>query len=180
MTLRSRPTAAEPVDFLSPATLQSELFSELFGRSFSMLAFIVNRHLVDHFMRVSRELDLDYEAIVIWAVLAHQNCAHLVRPGAAPGNILNEKGLVQPSLILELRPLLLRDVSHITGIPRETVRRKLARLKQAGWIKQTDAGWLVVPGRTEELRGLTEESVRRFLATAGALVNTLQAALDKR
>lgn len=180
MTTDQKASSRTSHDLLSPAALASPEFSAMFARSFSLAAFIVNRHLVDHFMRVSRELDLDYEALVIWAVLAHQNAVSAIPPGGGSGAMLDERGRLHEAHRPRLRPLRLRDVSQITGIPRETVRRKLVRLRDAHWIAESDEGWLVSSERIEELRPLTEETVRRFLATAGELVQTLQRAAEQR
>ncbi len=180
VNIEAKQSGRTPHDLLSPAALASPEFSAMFARSFSLAAFIVNRHLVDHFMRVSRELDLDYEALVIWAVLAHQNAVHAMPRGSGPGAVLDERGRLSETHRPHLRPLRLRDISQITGIPRETVRRKLVRLRDAHWIAESDEGWVVSAERIEELRPLTEETVRRFLATAGELVQTLQRAGEQR
>jgi predicted transcriptional regulator len=173
----SAKSSARRLDLLSVAALSSEEFSSAFKKSFSLAAFIVNRHLVDHFMRASRQLGVDYEALIIWAVLAHQNCAHLMPPGSLPAAVLNEAGRLREDHP-GLRPLRLRDLTQITGIPRETVRRKLRLLHAAGRVEETDAGWLVSAEHAEELRAFTEESVRRFLAAAADLVRTLEGASE--
>jgi hypothetical protein len=154
-----------------------DAFRLAFDRVFGVVAFMVNRHLVDHFMRVSRQFDLDYETIVIWAVLAHQNCVHLVVPGApshrAPGSA-GDGVAVDPAA--PLRPLRLRDLTQITGIARETVRRKLLRLHERGWIVEARDGWIIDVRRIDpDLRDFTEETARRLLSTARAV----QQALDE-
>lgn len=170
---RSPNSSARRLDLLSVATLSSQEFSNAFNKSFSLAAFIVNRHLVDHFMRASRQLGVDYESLIIWAVLAHQNCAHLMPPGSLPAAILNEAGRLREDHP-GLRPLRLRDLSQITGIPRETVRRKLRLLHAAGRVDETDAGWFVSAAHADELRAFTEESARRFLVAAADLLRTLE------
>jgi predicted transcriptional regulator len=174
---RSAHSRAHRLDLLSTASLTSEEFSSVFNKSFALAAFIVNRHLVDHFMRASRQLGVDYEALIIWAVLAHQNCAHLMPPGSLPAAVLNEAGRLRDDHA-GLRPLRLRDLSQITGIPRETVRRKLRLLHAAGRVDETDGGWLVSAEHADELRAFTEESARRFLAAAADLLRTLEGASE--
>lgn len=144
-----------------------ERFDAAFDRGFSLVAFIMNRHLVDHFVRASRHLDLDFESLIIWAVVAAQNTAHLMPPGSLPSVSLTAAGRLPDAAAAALRPLRPRDVTQITGIPRETVRRKLRGLGEAGWLVETDDGWLVNRERIDpELRRLTRESARRFLAAA--------------
>lgn len=59
-------------------------FDEAFDRSFSIVAFHLNRHYIDYMLRAVRELDVDYESLVVWGVLSHQNILHLLPPGTAP------------------------------------------------------------------------------------------------
>ena len=146
-----------------------------FHGSFALLAFITNRHIVDHMVRFRRAFGLDFEALVLWAVVAHQNTAHLFPPGSLPSVVLNEDGLLKGS-DPQLRPLRLRHLSEITGIPRETTRRKLATLEAAGWIVQTPQGWLLNKDKVgPELREFTLETVRRFRAASRDVERALAA-----
>jgi predicted transcriptional regulator len=149
-------------------------FDVAFDRGFSLAAFIMNRHLLDHFVRVSRHFNLDFESVVIWGVVAAQNAAHLMPPGSLPSTRLTTAGRLPRADVAQVRPLRLRDVTQITGVPRETVRRKLRALVEAGWLVETEAGWVVNRDRFEpELREFTRESMRRFLAAAAEVTAVL-------
>jgi hypothetical protein len=150
-------------------------FEAAFQRAFSIVAFIANRHLVDHMMRASRAFDIDFEMLVIWAVVAHQNAAHLMPPGSMPSAVLTDVGVLPDTATPQMRPLRLRDVAQITGIPRETARRKLGKLQKRGWLIEARDGWVVDRTRIgPELRAFSLETVRRFLATANDLVHALE------
>lgn len=162
----------------SPPPLLQQIgdFDRAFDGAFSLVAFVMNRHLIDHMLRVARELTLDdYEAMIIWGVLAHQNLAHLLPPGSVPSTVLNDRGRVD--LADEgLRPLRLRDVVQITRIPRETARRKLQLLADERWIERTPRGWIVSGARFEPvLRDFSRDSVRRFLTAAEEIMRALRA-----
>lgn len=160
-----------------PLLSQLRDFDGSFDRAFTLVAFAMNRHLIDHMLRIARNLTLDdYEAMIIWGVLAHQNIAHLLPPGSVPGAVLNDQGRLD--LQEEgLRPLRLRDVVQITRIPRETARRKLELLASQQWIERTPRGWVVSRARTEpDLRDLTRDNVRRFLMAADEVMRALRAA----
>jgi hypothetical protein len=154
-------------------------FDRAFDRAFAMAAFALNRHLIDHMLRIGRELMLDdYEAMLIWGVLAHQNVAHLLPPGALPSVVLDDRGRIDGAPEGR-RPLRLRDLVQITRLPRETVRRKLEKLAAQQWVEKTPGGWLSSRARLEPtLREFTRESVRRFLATAEELGRILRDAED--
>jgi len=148
-------------------------FDAAFDRAFSVVAFVMNRNLIDYMLRSARRFKADYETLVIWGVLGHQNVAHLLPPGSMPSAVLDESGHAHGRD--RLRPMKLRDISSITGIPRETARRKLERLRLAGWIQKTDDGWQIdVDSVDPELREFTRESARRFLAAADDLTIAMQ------
>lgn len=74
-----------------------------------------------------------------------------------------------------MKPLRLRDITGITGIPRETVRRKLAQLAEKRCVRKLPNGWVVSGARVEpELRDFTRESVIRFLSVAEELLTALR------
>lgn len=161
-----------------PAPFAEQLadFDGAFNRAFVLITYVMNRYLVDHMLRVGRQLtEGDYESMVIWGVLAHQNIAHLLPPGSFPSEVLDARGRL-PS-VEGLRPLRLRDVVQITGIPKETARRKLERLAAERWIARVGNGWIVSGERAEpELRDFSRESVRRFLAVAEEMMRALRQA----
>ncbi|MBP9904551.1 MAG: hypothetical protein KBF66_03270 [Rhodoferax sp.] len=150
-------------------------YENAYNRAFGIVAFATNRYLIDHMLRVGRMLtDNDFEAMVIWGVLAHQGIAHLMPPGLLPSSILSENGRVSNDVELA-RPLLLRDIAEITGIPRETARRKLAQLAEKKLVHKTALGWVIVGDRLEpELRDFTRESVTRLLAVADEILTALR------
>jgi hypothetical protein len=152
-------------------------FDEAFDRTFGIVAFQLNRHLVDHMLRAARELRVDFESLVLWGVLSHQNVAHLLPPGSHPAAVLDETGRV-PSDSLALRPLRIRDLAQITGIPRETVRRKLLALQAMGRVQRLRTGWAIDPDSVgPELREFTRESARRLRAAARDIDDSLAAGL---
>ncbi len=150
-------------------------FEKAYDRAFSVVAYATNRYLIDHMLRVGRALtDNDFEAMVIWGVLAHQGVAHLMPPGILPSAVLNERGRFGENDIL-IKPLRLRDIAQITGIPRETARRKLALLAEKKYINKVVQGWVISSERTEpELRDFTRESVMRLLAVADEIMTALR------
>ncbi len=165
-------TTAERVRRTKPVSLEAA-----FHRAFALTAFITNRHIADHMLRFRRTFKLDFDSLVLWAVLAHQNSAHLFPPGAVPSSILDGEGRLKDRSQDALRPLRMRHLSEITGVPRETTRRKLAGLKKAGWVLQVRQGWVVNREKVgPELREFTLESVRRFLAAADEVQRALKSA----
>ena len=142
-------------------------FDKAFDRSFALVAYVLNRHLIDHMLRAARLLtEGDIDALIVWGVLAHQNVVHLMPPGSVPSAVLDDRGMPHDSE-QRMVPLRLRTLAEITRIPRETVRRKLHALEAQRYVTQSSRGWLVSTERNEpELREFTRESVLRLLAAA--------------
>jgi hypothetical protein len=145
-----------------------------YWRAFSIVAFTMNRFLVDHVLRSSRPFDNDIEAMILFGTLSHLNVAHLLPPGASPSRQLGPNGSV-PDAQPQLRPVRLRDLVQITGRPRETVRRKLDKLHADGWIKRVVDGWVLDIGSvSQEMRAHTLDGARRFLEAAAVMSAALK------
>lgn len=112
-----------------------------------VMTVALTRPLVGHLHGVARQLTGgDFEALVLWCEVAHGSVAHLLAHDADASALLESLGRVtaQPALA---KPVTLRDLIAVTGIPRETVRRKLERLAAQGHLRREAGGWVVVPER---------------------------------
>lgn len=149
-------------------------FDIAYNRSFVLVAYIANRFLIDHMLRSARLFaNNDFETMVIWGVLAHQNVAHLMPPGTMPEAVLSERGRLENEE--KLRPLRLRDVSAITGIPRETTRRKLEAMAAKGFVRRTDCGWILIGDRAEpEIREFTKDTIMRMVSVCDDVLTVLK------
>lgn len=153
-------------------SLIPENFDARFQRAFGLLAFSINRHLVDHMRRISVELSMDLETSQIWGTLAHMNVLPKLPLGANPMAFLDEMGR---NRALGLVPIRLSQLSQITGLPRETVRRKLEALSRLGKVERTADGlWLYKDsGISAAEIEFTRKTVVQFLNTAQTLLTIL-------
>jgi DNA-binding transcriptional ArsR family regulator len=147
-------------------------FDARFQRAFGLLAFSVNRHLVDHMRRICIELSMDLEMAQIWGTLAHMNVLPNLPLGANPMVLLDEMGRGKD---VTLAPVRLAQLSQVTGLPRETVRRKLESLRCMGKVERDSSGrWLYKDaGITEAEVEFTRRTVLQFLNTAQTLLTIL-------
>ncbi len=157
---------------MPPSSKLSEQ-QECIQRSFGLLAFIVSRHLVDHMRRIALQLDMDFEAAYLYGTLAHLNILKIYRPGAHPQTVLTEQGMAP----VDPMPVRLTDVVQVSGLPRETVRRKLEWLQTRGKVLRTAEGlWCYDrQGVNDEIIQFTLETIERFLKTA----DEMRAMIDK-
>lgn len=150
-------------------------FDARFERAFGLVAYVANRHVLDHMRRITLELRMDLDTVFIWGTLAHLNVAPRLPPGADPSRVLTDTGMLPEG---KLNTVRLADLSQITGMPRETVRRKLEKLQKQGKVQRDeDGGWVIVQSSVDaSLRAFTRETTLRLLAAAGEVVSVLERA----
>lgn len=62
-----------------------------------------------------------------------------------------------------------QSIADVTGIPRETARRKVARLVERGWLEFRDRGIVASPSAATQLQDLTEATLRYLDTVLSAL-----------
>jgi hypothetical protein len=158
------------------ARLDSEGTPQPYWRAFSLVAFTMNRFIVDQVVRAARHFDNDIEAMILFGTIAHLNAAHLMPPGSSPTSVLGANGRV-PDAQSKLRPVRLRDLVQITGRPRETIRRKLERLESEGrLLRQADGYVVTVASVDPHMHALSVDGVRRFMEASRVIGASLRAA----
>jgi predicted transcriptional regulator len=78
-------------------------------------------------------------------------------------------------------PINMQSVSDFTGIPRETVRRKIQFLEKKGWVKRDADGRLTISGTAAvELEKSTIHSIEYLAAISNAVleVNRREASIS--
>lgn len=153
---------------------RSQRFDRAFDRAFGLIAFTMNRYLIDYMLRAQRELEVDLDSLVIWGLLAHLNSAHLLPPGSSPATLLDERGRPK-SIGNGLRPLRLRDLEQIARMPRETIRRKLAALKARGYVERSGQGWVYCRESVDaRMIEFNRETTCRLLLAANEVTRLLE------
>jgi hypothetical protein len=101
-------------------------------------------------IRSLRRLFEEFERDILLPILLGEIALHNL--GALENGV--NAGIFEdmPSLMAKLRPCNAYSIAAATGLPRETVRRKIARLAELGWITRQDNGHLF----------LTEQAVQHF------------------
>jgi len=175
----SEPNEPAAQDFAAPGLpgetrSDSEAIPAAYARTFSLAAFTMNRFIIDHVVCASRRFDNDMEAMILFGIVAHLNAAHLMSPGASSTRVLGSDGRV-PDAQPQLRPVRIRDLTQITGRPRETVRRHLARLEAQGRLLRGIDGYVInVAAVDTQMHALALDGLRRFTAAAKLIEAMLQ------
>lgn len=149
-----------------------------YWRAFSLIAFTMNRFVVDQIIRGARHFDNDIEAMILFATVAHLNVAHLMPPGSNLKSVLGADGV-----LLDAQPrfhaVRLRDLAQIVGRPRETVRRKLEILVARGRLSRRADGYVLNAASLDPaMNALTVDGVRRFMDASRVIAAALRDAED--
>lgn len=96
------------------------------------VAIRMGRFFVEHLLRLHREFDGDLEQVILLGEIGHHNAANRGAGSAAGAAGAGAKGAGRGA---ELQPCNAYSLSQATGIPRETVRRKVAKLARRGWVR---------------------------------------------
>jgi hypothetical protein len=130
---------------------------ELSRDEYRFLQYHFVEFLVEHLTDVSRAFEGDLQEMLVLAILG-QVFIHA-----------DEQGL-------DNLPISASRIADVTGIPRQTVRRKLLSLQRRGWAYQgEDGGWRLITQRREaaareDLCELDKRGTERLLK----LVRTLK------
>ncbi len=66
-------------------------------------------------------------------------------------------------------PINVQSIADASGIPRETVRRKVQQLEADGWIERQGSGYLVVSQQARQELSPATEATFRYLAAIGSV-----------
>lgn len=96
---------------------------------------------MDYLLRTLRNIgpmfDYDYERMIIALSVTMANTRHIVE---SPGALEPYLDLATQIPVEQQRPMTRLEIARATGLPRETVRRKVARLIDAGILVKDERG----------------------------------------
>ncbi len=127
------------------------------------IKWLLQEFLLWNMNRVRNAFDGDIDAALILGEIAHHNRQmQFARSAAEHGD-----GAEPP-----MSPANIRGISRATGIPRETVRRKVQRLAQQGWLRVGPEWHLfATPPESPEYE---RETLVRFLELASTVCALLE------
>jgi hypothetical protein len=143
-------------------------------------SYLTGRFMVDHLVRVHQAFDGDVIAAIVLGTIGQYNARRFFDEIAPKSEEPVCDLLARGEHIPYLRPCNAMSVSASTGIPRETVRRKIRWLIDRGWVQQVGRDKLFVTRATAtHFADFDVETVDRFHAAAMQMVMTLQKRMAK-
>lgn len=132
--------------------------------------FIVNSFLLRRLLSMARVMNGDFESLMILGALDLQRAAHsLATRSKLPRSAADDSLSVN---LLRKKGLRASDLAQLTGVPRETVRRKLERLLAAGRVRRHEDGrWHSCDDGKSVPPAFLQETVDHFRATADLLAS---------
>lgn len=149
-------------------------------RRFGYMSMLKSRFVVPHLIALYQKFNGDLLLALVLGEFAIRNLQGIfqVRP-EEPYTVLDreaERAFIEQRYLHErMRPANTISIAMATGIPRETVRRKVDRLLQLGWIERRESGHLYLDRKVgEDLREFDREETIRFSVALGALMTLLE------
>ena len=103
----------------------------------------LGRFFVRYLLDVSREFDGDLQLAILAGEIGHHNVSQHYSCESVTVR-RSGRGAGSPSFWNHLEPCNAYSLASSTGIPRETVRRKISTLVRKGWISRTERGDLFI------------------------------------
>ena len=168
-----------------PSAANSQVYRDLFRDKYLVSQYVFVQFLVEHLTDVSRVFAADLQSVLVLAIVGQMGLQTAIRlrhpaDGTTPLNFGSD-----PTPRINAS-----SIAEISGIPRETVRRKLEGLAERGWVVRAPNGlWRIAtdeepfaPARREllELEQRSSERLARFLGQIQALVVEEGAQRDRK
>jgi hypothetical protein len=153
----------------------------VFDRHGGAVMVLMNTMFVRHLIGVYRAFDGDPVAAIVLGEVAHHNLVPMVNRARRPHELSETLRAMDRSWPGNLLPTNAFSIAQATGIPRETVRRKIASLTRRGWMVKDAGGNLFVSPRTHEaFANFHLERLQDLLETARAIESLLDDRLPAR
>jgi hypothetical protein len=139
----------------------------------------VNMFIVRHLIRVYHAFDGDLlEAIVLGEVAHHNVSSYLA--ATAEARRKGAESMVRVPPPADYLPTNAFSIAQSTGIPRQTVRRKVKNLVARGWLLETKAGLIVSHAPFEHFRDFNQELATDVLSTLNTVLRLTHAAAGEQ
>lgn len=133
------------------ATEGEETSSAAYRQHSAETSILMGNFFLRYLGQIYREFKGDLAAVIVLGEIGHHNVSHCYSGQGAACRV--DQGKVKdPALWEKMHPCNAFSLSAATGIPRETVRRKIEALVAKGWLKGNRKGEVF----------MTKELVRHF------------------
>ncbi|MEZ5532708.1 MAG: hypothetical protein R3E69_10030 [Steroidobacteraceae bacterium] len=148
----------------------------------TMLSTFVSRFTIGTLRRAYRLFDGDLTLFLVFGEIAHYNMSRALQALSlreAPDSPRWQ--LPMRSLQAQrIAPCNALSISEATGIPRETVRRKVKELEQRGWLIRQGARSLTLAPRAIEQMGASGRAIMEDFRDTASVIRMLEEAFSRQ
>lgn len=140
---------------------------EKFEKHYPQLTYETGLFMVDYLRRLNREFENDITTAIVLGEIAQHSVRDLMkrelpRSGMASGQFAGSERFAAG-----FKRCNAFSVAESSGIPRETVRRKIDKLVKRGFVtRDADGGLALMPGIGEHFRSFDRQTTADLLALA--------------
>ncbi len=147
---------------------------KLFNQHFYRVSYLLSRFTVPYMRSVYREFDGDVLLNIVIGEIGTRNLGQFYEASHNSENFESRLDDVNEHQRV-LRPCNALSISDATGIPRETVRRKVNALIQRGWVSQNERGHLyLTPEAAQHFQGFLFPLIEELLPAVRDLAEVLE------
>jgi hypothetical protein len=152
---------------------------ERYAENKTAVAVIMNHFLLRYLNLLYQEFDGDLLLPIVLGEIAHHNIARFHSSG---GKCLDIRDRLKTGIdrLQNLTPTNAYSISEATGIPRETVRRKVDKLVLRGWLVKNARGELTVSETVGNhfMEGFNIKLLDELLKASDCLLELLKPKID--
>lgn len=127
------------------------------AEKFGMVWPIHVSNLVKFLISARKAFDDDIDMFLVLAVIGDRTFSSR----KADPNQTYESWRKENPPFVSTEDINLRSIADFSGIPRETVRRRLSKLLEKGWVERNEDGMLMATGKArDDLEPLTEAAMQ--------------------
>lgn len=148
-----------------------------FDRHYPQLTYEAGLFMVAYLRRLHAQFDGDLATAIVLGEIAHHNVRGFMREVLPASGKAAAEAATDEAIAASIRRCNTLSVAEASGIPRETVRRKVARLVEMGLVTRDAKGGLAVTRKVgRHFRDFDREMIAGLLELSGRL----QAILGRR
>ena len=135
-------------------------------RNFGQIWPVHVEHFTELLIALRQQFGGDLDRMLVLAIIGTRTLPHRRVHDLSYAEFM-DGGVVDP----HPNPINVQSISDYSGIPRETVRRKVLELEQLGWVEKHESGYLVVSKRAAgDLSPVTAATFKYLVAVGAACV----------
>ena len=109
----------------------TDTYRDLFDKKYLVMQYHFVQFFAEHLADVSRVFEADLQSVLVLALVGQMEIEARIRSN------FSGQGKMPPEALIGKAPRInASSIAEVSGIPRETVRRKLEGLARRGWVER--------------------------------------------